>query len=528
MIKNHLKHTWSVFFSHFFRLTPVQEAAIPPILEGKNVIICSPTASGKTEAVIAPLVERLIEQSKTEKEEGPSLLYLAPTRALLNNLYERLNMPLARCGLKTLLRTGDKPYLPKTPFQVLFTTPESLDSLLCRHLSLWKNIKAIIIDEIHFLDHTYRGDQLRILIRRLLKEHLPCPPQFAALSATLSDPKGLAKRYFKPVEVVQVGKPRPLKFYLSQDWAEIIGLLRKNKWHKAIIFCNRRRDVENLYLTLSHYWPKDRIITHHGSLSRRLREETEALLRRWRWGLCISTSTLEIGIDIGDFDAAICYHLPPTPSAFQQRIGRASRRQDYLVTIGFYKDETEAKYFKLYASLARQGMVEDAPYVPDLSVIVQQTFSLLFAHPSGLKKDVLSDLLAPLASEDIIEEILVHLMETNWIEERTKKLFASEKLMNLGEKGLIHSNIPNEREFKVIEMNSNRHLGEVTTKASPGSCFVLGGKVWEIVRVKKQTLVVRLVTGTPTVSSFRRRLSRGAFTYLLPPHLTKLEKSLSN
>ena len=524
-IKTRLKHTWSVFFSRFFQLTPIQKVAIPFILEGKNVIVCSPTASGKTEAVIAPLVERLIDQGKIK---GLSLLYLAPTRALLNNLYNRLNMPLARCGLKALLRTGDRPYLPKTAFEVLFTTPESLDSLLCRHLSLWKDIKAIIIDEIHFLDNTYRGDQLRILMRRLLKEHLSSPPQFVALSATLSHPEKVARRYFEPVEVVQVGEPRPLKFYLSQDWAEVIAFLRKNRWHKAIIFCNRRRDVENLYLQLSHYWPKERILVHHGSLSRRLREETEALLRRWRWGLCICTSTLEIGIDIGDFDVAICYHLPPTPSAFQQRIGRASRRQDYLAAIGFYEDAIEANCFELYASLATKGMVEEIPYTPDPSVIVQQTFSLLFAHPSGLKKDFIFNILKPLASEDIIEEILLHLRETDWIEERNRKFFASERLMNLGEKGLIHSNIPNEREFKVIEMNSNRHLGEITTEASPGSCFVLGGKVWEIVKVKKHTLLVRLITGTPTVTAFHRRLSRGAFTYLLPAHLTKSEKCPSN
>ena len=123
MIKNRLKHTWSIFFSQFFRLTPVQKAAIPPILEGKNVIVCSPTASGKTEAVVAPLIERLIEQFKIEEGGNLSLLYLAPTRALLNNLYERLKMPLKKCGLNALLRTGDKSYLPKKSFQVLFTTP---------------------------------------------------------------------------------------------------------------------------------------------------------------------------------------------------------------------------------------------------------------------------------------------------------------------------------------------------------------------------------------------------------------------
>ncbi len=506
-----------MFFGGFRRLTPIQEATIPHILKGENVIVCSPTATGKTEAVIAPLIERLIPQ----KTNALILLYIAPTRALLNNLLVRLDLGFKKCGFKAIVRTGDKPYLPKNPFQVLFTTPESLDSLLCRQKKIWRHIQAIVIDEIHFLDNTYRGDQLRILLRRLLKEHLKTTPQFAALSATLYNPEEVGKRYFSPVHVIQTGSPRLLKFYLFKDWDKIINTLKRKKWHKAIIFCNRRKDVEELYSELSQYWPKERLLMHHGSLSRRLRQETEVLLRQWRWGICICTSTLEIGIDIGDFDVAICYHPPPIPSAFQQRIGRASRQKEYQVAIGFYEEETEAECFNLYASLAHKGIVESMNYLPDFSVVVQQIFSILFAHPAGLKLEQLFYLLSPLAPEEIIEKIIIHLSEKSWIEQIGKNFRASEKLMNMGEKGLIHSNIPNTKEFKVIEATTQKSIGEITTQATKGHRFILAGKVWEVINIKGKNLFVRLVAHKPTIKVFHKRFSRGAFTHFLPPELTE-------
>jgi len=515
-LKSNLKYTWSPFFAKFGLLTPVQRETIPLILSGENVIVCSPTATGKTEAVMAPLVEKLLPFKKNEF----ILLYLAPTKALLNNLLERLRLPLEKCGFKSILRTGDRSYLPKGPFHILFTTPESLDSLLCRHKDIWSFLRAIVIDEIHFLDNTYRGDQLRILLKRLL-EITKDTPQFTALSATLFDPKDVAKRYFYPVKVVKIGEPRPLKFYLSNSWNKIINFLKENRWLKAIIFCNRRKDVENLYLEISRYWPKERILIHHASLSYRLRKETEQLLRQWHWGLCICTSTLEIGIDIGDFDVAICYHPPPTPSSFQQRIGRASRQKDFLAAIGFYENEAEAECFNIYAKLATKGMVEPIEYLPDLSVVVQQTFSILFAYPYGVQKEKLFFLLSPLAPNDILERIFIHLLDTGWIEEKNERFFASERLMNLGERGGIHSNIPQSREFRVIDINTQKHIGEITIEASKGSRFVLGGKIWEIKDIKRKNLFVQLVNDTPILSAFRKRFSQGAFTRFLPKELLK-------
>jgi len=124
------------------------------ILDGRNVVVISPAASGKTEAVVAPAVERLLP----ECHDRFSILYVSPTRALVNDLYRRLSEPLEYLQLALARKTGDHPSIDeaKLPF-MLITTPESFDSLLCRHTRIFKQLSAVILDELHLLDNTPRG-----------------------------------------------------------------------------------------------------------------------------------------------------------------------------------------------------------------------------------------------------------------------------------------------------------------------------------------------------------------------------------
>ena len=511
-IKRGLRHSWFPFFGRFGTLTPVQMATIPKLLEGKNVIVSSPAASGKTEAVLAPLVERILGK------KGLNLLYIAPTRALVNDLFHRLKETLMACNLKGIARTGDRPNMPSVLPNVLFTTPESFDSLLCRYPKIWSDLRAVVLDEIHLIDNTYRGDQMRVLIKRLTSEYAR-GPIFAALSATLSRPRAVGQRYFDVQAVINIGVPRRVNLYLMKDWREIIQFLRKRRWHKVIVFCNARKDVERLYPEISRFWPKERILLHHGSLSKVVREQTERWLREWSWGICISTMTLEVGIDIGDFDAAILYHPPPTPSSFQQRIGRACREDEDFEVIGYYENDAERQCFEFYKELANEGLVEEIEYNPDLSVAVQQIFSLLYAHPGGVDEEKMIDILGPICQEETANEIISYLLEKGWLAVRHSRIFATEKLMNLGERGLIHSNIPTFGHFQVIEFNTGRTIGEVFTSANEGDVFVLAGRPWQIVSIKKRRLYVRLLSTFPEKVYFKKRPSKGAFTHYLPEHL---------
>lgn len=519
-IKNKLRKTWVPFFGRFGKLNEVQLASIPYLLSGENVIISSPTASGKTEAVFAPLVETFQGSGAVM---GPHILYLAPTRALVNNIYYRLKDILMACGLRAAVRTGDRPeYSIKKPEQVLFTTPESLDSMLCRHPQIWKSLKAVVLDEIHLIDGGYRGDQLRVLLERLRLEHAAKPLQYAALSATLYDPNGTARRYFQPVTTIKFGAPRPLSLDLFSDLRELINFIRTEKLHKVLVFANSRRDVERLGAELKVLWPADRVLIHHGSLSRQVRESAERALREWRWGICVATTTLEIGIDIGDFDGVVCYQPPPTPSSFQQRIGRGCRRVEVIRALGYYADEGERFCFELYTDMARMGEIEPLDYEPDLSVVVQQIFSYLFCHPRGELEDSLGAFLRPLADRRQIETILSHLIDLDYIAHRRGRFYAAEKLMNLAERGLIHSNIPSPREYRVIDLDSGRPVGEIGLEAVPGTVFVLAGRVWETVAIKGLTLSAKAMARKPEFAHFRKKSRLGAFSHFLPVQFRKL------
>jgi len=205
-IAQKLPSTWQIFFQKFGRLRSVQREAIPKVLQGKDVLLISGTASGKTEAVCAPLVERNLGR------KGPwTILYIAPTRALVNDIYQRLDEPARRLNLTLKRRTADHRDQLKTIPHILITTPESFDSMLCRvkrnddYGHSLAHVVAVVLDEVHLLYGTPRGEQIRWLIERLKKlrtfaaseKWIKNPDlQILGLSATIPDPEGVNCYYF--------------------------------------------------------------------------------------------------------------------------------------------------------------------------------------------------------------------------------------------------------------------------------------------------------------------------------------------
>jgi ATP-dependent Lhr-like helicase len=155
----------SAFYGNFPALRPAQEAAIEPIITGQNIVLSSGTGSGKTEAVVAPLINKYWKQAV--QVNGPTLLYIAPTKALVNDLEKRLLLPLNSLGLRVGVRHGDRDDLASGYHpHVLITTPESLEVLLFRKDVNLNSIQAVVIDEVHLLYNTQRGLQLSILLHR--------------------------------------------------------------------------------------------------------------------------------------------------------------------------------------------------------------------------------------------------------------------------------------------------------------------------------------------------------------------------
>ena len=209
-----LPNSWSAFFARFGTLRPVQEQAIPHVLAGENVLVMAPTAGGKTEAVAAPVCERIIRN----RWQSLSAIIVTPTRALVNDLYVRLSAACTEMGVRLGRKTADHAFLKSNLPQLLITTPESLESLLTFQRELLAGLRVLIIDEIHLLDCDLRGDQLRLIIGRLkqyLKHRQPADPtgiQRIALSATVSDPERVAARYLGPdAGIVTVGGQRDIE-----------------------------------------------------------------------------------------------------------------------------------------------------------------------------------------------------------------------------------------------------------------------------------------------------------------------------
>lgn len=478
-----LKKTWRVFFSRFGRLLPVQEAVIPAVLAGRNVIVCSPTATGKTEAVVAPVCELLTGQA----------VYVAPTRALVNDLAERLETPLRELDISFAAKSGDRPTFK--PAQFTLTTPESLDSIVSRRPGALRDLQFLILDEIHLLDGTARGDQLRVLIRRLPKA------QYAALSATLSTPEATAARYFTPFEVISADGARGIEFTYVRE----LGLLRREFLDrgvkKAIFFCNTRRGVEKLAADLREILPADKVYAHHGSLSRAERVSVEEAMRDGRIGFAVATMTLEFGIDIGDVDAVVLVDVPDSVSSLLQRLGRGNRREGRCV--GFALEEHRKPIERLLRS-----DIERKEYAPNLSVVVQQIFSMVYR--GALEREPL----LTLCDERTLDSILAHLHKTGYLEDGRM----TEKLADLAERGVIHSNIAGGGGWKVVDMKTLQPIGE-TTGGAKGS-IALAGRMWSIRRrdAAERTYYV-LPSGAAVEAVFGSKVQAGAFASFLPKAL---------
>lgn len=515
-IKRMLKYTWIPFFSKFGKLTDIQLKTIPEILQGKNVVIASPTASGKTEAVVAPVTERCL----LEKSKNLSVVYIVPTKALANDVYRRIEWSLREIGIEVDVKHGDNPLLnlKKLP-NFLITTPESLDSLICRCSNILSSIRTVIVDEIHFLDNTYRGDQMRILLKRL-SDLVNKQFNIHLISATLFDPEAIANRYLDNFEIIKSTNFRKADYQILDDFTMLHKFVRNKGFRKILCFCNMRENVEKIANEIIPIWHPYPVFVHHGSLSKQERLETERQMKELKISVCVCTSTLEIGIDIGDIDLIVLADVPWSVTSLIQRIGRGSRREEIINVVAVLKNREEQIIMERMFDLANSGLLIPEPYEPDKSVAVQQIFSLLFQKRDGLDSNFLYDKLSKIVSYQELTLILKHLESNEFIENKRNKWFASYKLMDLGERGFIHSNIPDEDNLIVIEIDSGKEIGKISGIFD--TIFILSGKIWKVVNLISNKVYVEPFRGDAQTASFIRYKKYGKYYNLLPPEMKKL------
>ena len=362
--RNLLSNAISTFLhKHYNQFTEIQKKAIDPIYEGKDAILISSTASGKTEASLIPISARICED-----RENTLCIYIAPTKALINDLFKRLETPLSHLGIDSAIRHGDKPINLKDPkISFLFTTPESLDILLYKNYSFLKKTKFIICDEIHLLFGSPRGMQLIFLINRL-QNLVGKKIQRIALSATIGNKEDL-KNWFKTQRVI-----KPEFRWIDKDFS-LKDIIRESKSKKILIFANSRKLCDDIFLKLNNFTPYQ-VFIHYSNLVKTQREYVEDQFKKSEFAICIATSTLELGIDIGSIEKVILYDPPYTVSSFLQRIGRGSRRFQKSPVSMIPKNNLELLHFLALVDLAKKGLIEKTPNTFLYSVFIQQLFSI--------------------------------------------------------------------------------------------------------------------------------------------------------
>lgn len=522
-LKEQLKSTWPVFFAKYGRFLPIQLQAMQAVLEGKkNIVVISATASGKTEAVIAPLVERFLR----EDINGLIVVYIAPTRALVNDIYQRLERPLNDLSISVAVKTADRAqFNPLKPSNFVITTPEAFDSLLCRHQNVFTGLKAVILDDLHLIDGTYRGDQVRILLKRLRKIVNNNRLRFYALSATIANPQEVIPRYFGEFEIYKNDLKREINYTLFRSLTEAINTAKKENLKKILVFCNTRINAEKTANELKNLWKPYPVVIHHSSLKKQVREEAERFMKEAHCGVCVATTTMEVGIDIGSLDAVILADIPFSIYSLLQRVGRSNRRSQAIRALALYRNSEEELFLHKMFTSAKKGDLEIFSYQPDLSVIVQQIFSILYANSCGVAKDYFLSIFNDFCSPQQLNEITRHLRKIGYIEDRYDKWFATTKLMDLADKGKIHSNIPDKKSLKVVDIQTDKLIGEVTLPVD--NVFVIAGISWKVIEISESRIYAKKVELKAEPVKFCRLGSSGSFFKFLPDSIKQKIKEQS-
>ena len=556
-----------IYRNNWSELRDIQLAAARVIFESdKNLLLSSSTASGKTEAAFFPIISDVIKHP--ECQESISVLYIAPLKSLINDQFARLDELLDMTGITVTHWHGDvgashKTRLLKNPEGILQITPESLESMLMNRANdiprLFKNLRFVVIDEIHSLIGQDRGNQVMCQlsrIGRLIGYH----PRRIALSATIGD-ISLASEWLGAGSgretIAPIPEKKPLKWRLGLEHFYIqnphevqtaspaistaphsdkggMALLDPGyeflydamQGKKALIFSNSREETEYVTATLRQICrargEKDVFLIHHGNLSASLREDAERTMKddSVRQAVTCATVTLELGIDIGRLDRVGQVGSPTTVSGFLQRLGRSGRRGSPPEMILVYREETPLPNAPLpelipWELLRGIGIIDlysserfiEPPRVKEmpLSLAFHQTLSILFSSGEltarALADRVLS--LPPLSclGREAYRSLLVSMINNDFIE-----MVESGGLIV----GLKGERILNSFKFYAVFKDSEDYtvrcegeeIGTITTPPPVGDRFALAGRVWEVkeVDIPSKLIFVKAVDGKMEVS----------------------------
>ena len=551
------------FKEKYGTFTPPQRYSIVEAFKGNNVLVSSPTGSGKTLAAFLSVISFLVEKAeKGELEDKVYAVYVSPLKALNNDIKKNLEEPLTEIyelaekkGIKLeqiriAVRTGDTAQSErqrqlKKPPHILITTPESLAIILCspKFSKYLGEVKFLIVDEVHAMAENKRGSHLTLSIERLQRLQKGKMVRIG-LSATIHPLKEVAKflvgyengrerdcviadvTFEKKMDIKVIS---PIDDFFRESAEEIseklyttlANLVRKSR--TALIFTNTRSATERVVFHLKKKLGEDfPIAAHHSSLSKEVRLEVEDKLKRGELRCVVSSTSLELGIDIGYIDLVILLGSPKSINRALQRIGRSGHKL-HEVSVGriVVVDHDDLVECTVLAKEAMERRL-DRIHIP------KKPLDVLCQHVVGMsiekrwKVDEALELIRraypykDLTKEEFVS-VLRYLSGAYSELERKNvygKIWFDEKTMEFGRRGklirpiyyLNVGTIPDEAEIAVITTDG-KFVGEVEEEFAErlvrGDIFVLAGRTFRFLKSKGNTIIVEEVKGEkPTVPSW--------------------------
>lgn len=490
----------------FQSLRPVQALATHAVLDGDNCVILAPTAGGKTESAFFPVLSAMDSQAW----EPVSVLYVAPTRALLNNQDARLTRYAEMIGRRAFTWHGDTPdaarrRVLREPADLLLTTPESLEVMLISPKiparRLFAGLRAVVIDEVHAFVRDDRGGHLAAVLERLSR-FCRRDVQRIALSATVGNPDeilawlaGSSTREGRVVRGPGQNTPPALTLdHVGDDdnAARVIAALHPGQ--KRLVFVESRRRVESVARTLRGLGV-DTYVTH-SSLSIEERAAAERAFAEGRDCVIVATSALELGIDVGDLDQVLQIDAPSTVASFLQRMGRTGRRAGTRPNCTFLATEQDtviqaAALLRLHA----RGYVEPVRPVRNAAHLLAHQILALSLQEGGIaRSDWWAWLSAATPFQGLTEPdrdaLLTHMLDAEILHEDGAKLSLGregERLYGLRNFTELYAVFATAATLKVVYAGAE--IGEVETRfvESAGDrplTFTLGGRAWRSTQIE--------------------------------------------
>lgn len=540
-------------------LSPIQVAAAEAIFgTDSNLLLPSQTASGKTEAAFFPILSEMYD----DMPESVGVLYIAPLKSLINDQFGRISELCDDAGIPVYHWHGDvaashKQRMLKTPRGILQITPESLEAMLMNRSSdlirLFGDLRYIIIDEIHTLTGSDRGNQIICQLARLI-EKTNVIPRRIGLSATVGDLRraadwlGAGSGHETIVAAVPPAKIHwrlgMEHFYIvSKDDAETVTpsenkrsetmsldpgyeyIYEATKGKKSLVFSNSREETEYVCATLreiaAYRGEPDVFLIHHGFLSASIREEAEMKMKDDDvTAVTCATVTMELGIDIGRLERVIQQGSPNSVASFLQRLGRSGRRGDPPEMMMVFREENplpntplpQLMPWELLKAIAIVQLYIDERFIePPLmrkcpySLLFHQTLSTI-ASCGALKPKALAERVLALPPFAYIEAedyklLLTSMVNNDWLE------LAEDGELIIGLRG---EKLVNSFKFYAVFKDSEDYtvrcesdeIGVITTPPPVGDRFALAGRVWEVeeLDIPRKLIYVKAVQGKMEVS----------------------------